>query len=470
MLLPKLKDNYLAILLTVVCALIKIATVPASLWEWDDMLFASALSNYDVAAHSPHPPGFPVFIGITRPFFWLLKDEYAALTAVSLIFSCLLAPALYYLFRGVFRDKRVAFAGALLCGFMPNVWFYSSSGRSDAPAMVAGIIGLGLMLRGAESRKALYAGCAALGLGMGIRVTVLPLMGVITAMVFIELLLRRQYKIVAAAASIIAICALLWYVPLILDTGWEKYRAVSAAHSQFIMRNDTVLSGGRLTTRFNRYFNDIFGRSWIKIPVYLFTLLGIYTLYKNGKRRELLLMAAAFIPYMVFVFALNAPANAPLYAMPYMPFFTGLAAYGIISLGDLIFPKVSFAGLYAAILLTFLAALWTWPLVKLRHTEVSPPIRAVQYLKQRVDPEKDTLCYSPIYFPHLRAAFPLARRFTMENCHAQSGEGRVFALTDTPLSAASSAEYHWSLDDKQRKSLIRLSLGYYTDAYVTEIR
>jgi hypothetical protein len=58
----------------------------------------------------------------------------------------------------------------------------------------------------------------------------------------------------------------------------------------------------------------------------------------------------------------------------------------------------------------------------------------------------------------------------MENCHAQSGEGRVFALTDTPLSAASSAEYHWSLDDKQRKSLIRLSLGYYTDAYVTEIR
>src|SRR5215475_13555273 len=202
MLLPKLKDNYLVILLTVVCASIKIATVPASLWEWDDMLFASALSDYDVAAHSPHPPGLPVFIGITRPFFWLLKDEYSALTAVSLIFSCLLAPALYYFFRGVFRDNRVAFAGSLLGGFMPNVWFYSSSGRSDAPAMVMGIIGLGLMLRAVESRKALYAGCAVLGLGMGIRVTVLPLLGVITAIVFIELLLRRQYKIVAVAASV----------------------------------------------------------------------------------------------------------------------------------------------------------------------------------------------------------------------------------------------------------------------------
>ncbi|MBO0856892.1 MAG: glycosyltransferase family 39 protein [Chloracidobacterium sp.] len=467
---PKLKDKYLVLPLTLVCALIKIATVPASLWEWDDMLFASALSNYDVASHSPHPPGFPVFIGITRPFFWLLKDEYIALTVVSLIFSCLLAPALYYFFRGVFRDNRVALAGSLLACFMPNVWFYSGSGRSDVPAMVMSVIGLVLMLRAVESRKALYAGCAVLGLGMGIRVTVLPLIGVITAMVFIELLLRRQYKIVAVAASISLICALLWYVPLILDTGWEKYRAISATHSRFIIRNDTIFSGGKLTTRINRYFNDVFGRSWIKIPIYLFTLIGISILYKNGKKRELLLMTAAFVPYMLFVFVLNAPANAPLYAMPYMPFFTGLAAYGIISLGDALIPKASFAGVYGAILLTFLAALWVWPLVKLRHTEISPPVRALQYLKQHVDPEKDTLCYSPIYFPHLRAIFPQARRFSMDNCPAQISEGRVFALTDTPLGAAFSAEYHWNLNEKQRKSLIRLSLGYYTDAYVTEIK
>jgi hypothetical protein len=102
MFLTKLKDNYLVILLTAVCALIKIATVPASLWEWDDMLFASALSDYDVTIHSPRPPGYPLFIGITKPFFWLLKDEYAALTAVSLIFSCLLAPALYYLYYATY--------------------------------------------------------------------------------------------------------------------------------------------------------------------------------------------------------------------------------------------------------------------------------------------------------------------------------------------------------------------------------
>src|SRR5262249_26024240 len=154
MLLAKLKDNYPVILLTVVCGSIKTATVPASLWEWDDMLFAGALSDYDVTIHSPHPPGYPLFIGITKPFFWLLKDEYAALTAVSLIFSCLLAPALYYLYYAIFRDKRVAFAGALLCSFMPNVWFYSGSGRSDMPGMAMGMIGLGLMLRGMESRKA----------------------------------------------------------------------------------------------------------------------------------------------------------------------------------------------------------------------------------------------------------------------------------------------------------------------------
>jgi hypothetical protein len=156
--------------------------------------------------------------------------------------------------------------------------------------------------------------------------------------------------------------------------------------------------------------------------------------------------------------------------MPYIPFFTGLAAYGIISLGDLAFPKISSAGLYAAALLALLAALWVWPLVKARHTELSPPIRAIQYLKQHVDPEKDTLCYTGMYWPHLRLVFPQTGRFEMEKCPAQSGKGKIFALTSTPLSIASSAEYHWSVNDKQRRSLIRLSLGLYMDAYVTEIK
>jgi hypothetical protein len=221
---------------------------------------------------------------------------------------------------------------------------------------------------------------------------------------------------------------IVWAVPLILDTGWERYRAVSAAQSQYILRTDSIFAGGEFASRFNRYFNDLFGRSWVRFPIYLFTLLGICALYRNGKRRELLLTAAVFIPYMVFVFVMNGTSNAPLYGTPYIPFFTGLTAYVIISLGDLAFPKASLAGLYAAVLLTFFAALWVWPLVKLRHTEASPPIRAVQYLKERVDPEKDTLCYSAIYYPHLRSAFPRTGRFDLEKCPAPSGKGRIFVL------------------------------------------
>ena len=34
-------------------------TRPATPFEWDEVLYQRALDHYDVAVHSPHPPGVP---------------------------------------------------------------------------------------------------------------------------------------------------------------------------------------------------------------------------------------------------------------------------------------------------------------------------------------------------------------------------------------------------------------------------
>ncbi len=40
---------------------------PVSPFEWDEILFMRAMAKYDVAAHAPHPPGYPVFVALAKP-------------------------------------------------------------------------------------------------------------------------------------------------------------------------------------------------------------------------------------------------------------------------------------------------------------------------------------------------------------------------------------------------------------------
>jgi len=479
----KSNDRYIALILLLFVTLARLLSFPASLWEWDDILFARALQNYDLTTHAPHPPGFPVFFAMSRVAYWLLKDEYLALTTISLIFSSLLAPALYYFYMTIFKDRRIAFAGTLLCCFVPNVWVYSGSARSDEVGFTIGIIGLTLIIRGLESQASLIAGCAIFGLGMGVRVTLLPVMGPTIGLIFLARLQRRQWRPVMLASLAGILCLLVWFIPFILNVTWEKYRMVMDVQSQYIMRNDSIFSGGRLTSRFNRYLNDIWGRSWIKAPIYLFSFLGIYILIKKDRWRDAGLLALACLPYMAFTFILNAPANAPLYSLPFIPFFIGFAACGLIKLPDLI-PGIrgrvapTNLGFYSVLLLTILSAYWTYPVIKMRHNEVSPPIRALNYLKSNIEPDRDTICYDWMFTPYVNFYFPQVKKLPIDKCinirpeHINpnaTGEGRLIGLTNVPVSGAPQVEFSWDAKEQYQKRLLHLSQGVYLSAYVSEL-
>lgn len=483
--LARTNDAGIALGLLILSFATRFIAVPASLWEWDDMLFANALHKYDIPAHSPHPPGFPVFVAMARVAYWMLHDERRALTTVALIFASLLAPALFFLYREVFQDRRIAFAGALLGIFAPNVWVHGAAGRSDGVALTLGVIGLALVIRGLRSRRSLIAGCALFGLAMGVRVTLLPVMGPVIALVFIARLRRREWKLVTAALATGTVCVLAWFVPLIYHVTWNAYRSVMNAHSQYTLQVDSIFAShdhAALSYRFTRFFIDVWGAKWIMHTIYALAVLGLIALSLKRQWRVIGLMALAFLPYMAFTLTLNIPYPSGLYSLPYIPLFTGLAACGLVKIPDLISSSEwqrtrKYSGLFLAVAVTMGLAGWTYPIIKLVHGEVSPPIRAVNYLKKKIDAQRYALDYSGIFSPHVRFYFPQItpiRSERVKNAEANlinpMGErGRAYALTDYPVAGESGEAFHWTSNDYGARRLRRLSLGRYFDAYVTDV-
>src|SRR5687767_14009627 len=70
-----------------------------SVWDWDEMLFADALNDYNVSHHHPHPPGFPLFIAFGKLAHLFLHDNFRAMQGVVMVAACLFFPALFLLAR-----------------------------------------------------------------------------------------------------------------------------------------------------------------------------------------------------------------------------------------------------------------------------------------------------------------------------------------------------------------------------------
>ncbi|HEX2061925.1 MAG TPA: hypothetical protein VHK90_14385, partial [Thermoanaerobaculia bacterium] len=328
-----------------------------TLWDWDEALFALALRDYDVAAHHPHPPGFPLFIGLAK---LIPLDAFHALQAIAVASSLLVFPAMFFLARELRARGFVAIAAALLLAFFPNVWFFGGTAFSDVPSMVLALFASALLLRGRRDARALLAGAVVLGIAAGFRPQNL-LIG------FVPFLLafRHRWRASLIGGVLIAIILAASYgTAAALSGGWDVYRDALQRHERYIRSVDSFLAP--LHPGLLRVADDFFVRPYraplINAIVTILALLGL-------RRTRLALLV--FGPFLLFAWLYLDFHSASRFSIAYMPLFALLAAEGIPRRGQAITLAVAVAVMIA----------WTWPALRVVHTTPSPPVAALASIR-----------------------------------------------------------------------------------------
>ena len=366
--------------------------LPRTLEDIDSINFALGVEHFDVALHRPHPPGYPVFIGLarasTRAIAWIApgwdRDRRAA---AGLAFWGLVAgtSALWVLtefWRAVGLAPPLAFLSALVAVVSPLFWFTAARPLSDTPALVVSIAVATGLLRGLRN---LYDGAPGLprvwvmsavaaGLIIGIRTQTMWLTGPLLCWAIGELLIRRRVRDAVVLIAAAAAGALLWAVPLIIVTGglsryvesltWQGTQDFAAI--EMLATNPTW----RLfRSSVARTFVGPWQTAALANVVLLLAVIGTVRLARSG-RRILASLSLVFWPYLVFHLTFHETVTLR-YALPLVVPMAGLAVIGL-----------SMAGTRAAVIGGTLAAIWSLAVVQPRLTayakDGAPVFRAFQ--------------------------------------------------------------------------------------------
>lgn len=362
----------LTTLATAVTRWLALAKTP---WDWDEMLFVLAMRNYDVAAHHPHPPGFPLWIFFADLVHALHVDEFHSLQLLSFLASIAIVPAMFAFCRALRAPFGVALAAAAILAFFPNVWFFGGTALSDVPSMTLVVAALALLL----GERTYVAGVIVLAIAAGIRPQNL-LIGAVPLLVASRRQ-RRRDVVVAALAGIAIVGAS--YGIAIAKTGWSAYRETVALHGDYIAKTDSFRSP--LRPPLWRVFVDFFVRPYrmpaINIAVTVLATIGLVCGVIN-RRYAVLLPLAAFGPFCLFAWLMLDHFSASRFSIGYAPLIALLVAYGI---GVIPSAARNLLRDTIALILVLGMAIWTWPALRVVHTTISPPVQAAQWIRANVD-------------------------------------------------------------------------------------
>jgi hypothetical protein len=362
-------------------ALTRLFALSKTPWDWDEALFMSALRHFDVTAHHPHPPGFPLFIATGKVLEFAGLSQFHALQVISFLGSVAIVPAMVLLGRELRAGFRVTLISAVLLAFFPNVWFFGGTAFSDVPSMTLVIIAMALLLRGCRSDAALHGGAIVLAVAAAYRPQNLLIAFAPTLIVLAWSLRRRWRQLIVAVAVGAAIIVVSYGAAAHLSGGWARYSEVVHAHQRYITSVDSFRNPNRPALW--RLFDDFFVRPY-RVPfvnIIVTLLTGIGTVVAVARlRAPVLLMLASFGPFCVVAWLVLDHFSVSRFSIGYAPLIAFLAAEGLHVLANRA-PRTETA---AVVAFSIAVSVWIWPALREVRRHPSPPAAATDWIRRQV--------------------------------------------------------------------------------------
>ena len=388
----------------VAVAAARLCTLPHSLWEGDEVLFVKGIERFDPLHHQPHPPGYPLLIGLGKLLNLLLHDPFVSLVTLSVISSLLGYLALVDAFRRIGGSERVAVAGAALFHLSPAMLLYGPLPLSDPPALMFLSLALAAAARLRESASVLpalalgAAASAAVGCRPQLTVAVLPMLVVALWAGGRGMRRLRGGRLVAGLGAFTAV-SILWFVPLVVAVGGPAgFLPFLGRQAGLVAQYDAGAprAGGWTLAVMTRFIAHPWGTRWTAIPVLALAAGGVVSLVA-ARRTGALPLAVLCTVDLAFGLLVMNPFDAVRYALPSLLGVAFAAAAGCDALARR--ARMPFAAWPAAALLATGFILYTEPLLAVRTTTDSPPVQAARWIERSV-PKSAVLIVEAELAPH----------------------------------------------------------------------
>ncbi len=388
-------QKLIVVAVTLFIAFSRMTAVSKSMWEWDEALFTAGVHEYDVTQHHPHPPGYPLHVGMAKMIRPFAGDDFRAVQSVVVIAAMFLFPALFGLARAIGFGFTTSLCGAALYCFLPNVWYYGGTAFSDVPATVLGMAACVLLLRGRESSRSYIAGSMLLAISIGFRPQNL-LMGLVPGILATWKRGRvSKMAVVAAALAGIGIVAASYGGAALASASPQGYVEAVKSQQDYVSRVDSFRNPGRppLPQMAKLFFLKVIDHT--RLMVILGTLAGVSILAGLMRRRSAVLMTVGiFGPFAIFAWLMLDPGAVSRYSVGYLPLYALLAAdtlgAGFMRTRNpdehdvrrVIGPLVQVS---LVVLLASAFVRWAVPALRVVRKNVAPNVAALQWARDNTD-------------------------------------------------------------------------------------